>query len=171
MMESAAPPMPQYFHAAEAMDMLTRKPSPTTSAAGASRYFVQRATAAGGNPGLIRTDREHLSELERKLMEARQRFQDLKEEKCHANLKGCGCSCCPHGYVRARDEKATSVGPDSRSFSETSNLPAKKSATSRQHLTRSNLAAASCYTGQRRSLRINGIRNPERPSFRNAFDV
>uniref|UniRef100_A0A7I4BBH0 Uncharacterized protein n=1 Tax=Physcomitrium patens TaxID=3218 RepID=A0A7I4BBH0_PHYPA len=152
MMESAAPPMPQYFHAAEAMDMLTRKPSPTTSAAGASRYFVQRATAAGGNPGLIRTDREHLSELERKLMEARQRFQDLKEEKCHANLKICS-------------------GPDSRSFSETSNLPAKKSATSRQHLTRSNLAAASCYTGQRRSLRINGIRNPERPSFRNAFDV
>ncbi|KAG0624744.1 hypothetical protein M758_2G000300 [Ceratodon purpureus] len=138
------------------MQQQTQPSSATAAAAAAGQYFLNRAAAAAaGVTGIIRSDRENLAELERKLMEARQQFQNLKEEKCNASSKGCGCGCCPHGYVQARDQKATSVGPDSRSVSETSNLPVKKSGGGRQHLTRSNLGASRCSARQRRSLRIN----------------
>ncbi|KAG0585281.1 hypothetical protein KC19_2G000500 [Ceratodon purpureus] len=130
------------------MQQQTQPSSATAAAAAAGQYFLNRAAAAAaGVTGIIRSDRENLAELERKLMEARQ--QNLKEEKCNASSKGCGCGCCPHGYVQARDQKATSVGPDSRSVSETSNLPVKKSGGGRQHLTRSvkSLSSQDTMTG------------------------
>lgn len=52
--------------------------SAAAQAAAAAQYFANRAAAAtGGSPGLIRTDREHLSDLEHKLVQARQRVTSI----------------------------------------------------------------------------------------------
>lgn len=50
------------------------QPDPAAQAAAAAHYFASRAAAAAA-AGLLRTDREHLCDLEHKLLQARQRVR------------------------------------------------------------------------------------------------